>query len=79
MDDEPPRQAEASRDSDFTLSIDDVAAPITASFGIASATGAETNWREVFVRADKALYAAKARGRNRVEQWSEGLDQEQAA
>ncbi|ABC62699.1 GGDEF domain-containing protein [Erythrobacter litoralis] len=39
---------------------------LTASFGVATAREGET-YRALFARADAALYAAKAKGRNRVE------------
>lgn len=39
--------------------------PLTASFGVASAPGAQASWTELIARADAALYDAKAQGRNR--------------
>lgn len=40
---------------------------VTASIGLSSAATAKWQLEEMLARADKALYAAKARGRNRVE------------
>jgi diguanylate cyclase (GGDEF)-like protein len=42
---------------------------LTASFGVAGARGADVDFQQLFRCADQALYAAKDRGRNRVE-WS---------
>ncbi|WP_294641409.1 GGDEF domain-containing protein, partial [uncultured Aureimonas sp.] len=39
---------------------------ITASFGLANETGPVASWQTLFSVADKALYEAKAAGRNRV-------------
>jgi diguanylate cyclase (GGDEF)-like protein len=39
--------------------------PVTASFGLAHYNN-ESDWPELVARADKALYAAKRQGRNRV-------------
>ena len=39
---------------------------VTASFGVATAQDGET-YRQLFARADEALYRAKSNGRNRVE------------
>ena len=42
--------------------------PVTASVGLASVGAADKfDFEELLARADKAMYAAKARGRNRVE------------
>jgi diguanylate cyclase (GGDEF)-like protein len=40
---------------------------LTASIGVASQTGADRDLSELLGRADRALYAAKGAGRNRVE------------
>lgn len=39
---------------------------VSISIGLATASGAERSWEELFNRADAALYAAKRGGRNRV-------------
>lgn len=41
----------------------------TLSIGLATQKPNDTNWEETLKRADKALYAAKAQGRNRVAAW----------
>jgi diguanylate cyclase (GGDEF)-like protein len=41
--------------------------PMTASFGVATLSPADTAITDVIVRADKALYRSKRDGRNRVE------------
>ncbi len=40
--------------------------PISASFGVATMRAGDSNGRDALTRADAAMYAAKARGRNRV-------------
>ena len=40
---------------------------MTASFGVAGATGKAVRFDELFGAADAALFRAKAGGRNRVE------------
>ena len=40
---------------------------ITVSIGVSALASSENNWLPLFERADKALYQAKAAGRNRVE------------
>lgn len=42
------------------------AIPVTASLGLAMASELDTDWQTVLLRADAALYAAKAGGRNKV-------------
>jgi diguanylate cyclase (GGDEF)-like protein len=45
-----------------------VAQPITISMGLAIATLPDEGWQAQLARADEALYAAKAQGRNRIVQ-----------
>lgn len=40
--------------------------PVTVSLGVAGKRAGETEWASLFDRADKALYASKQNGRNRV-------------
>ena len=46
----------------------------TVSAGVAACDGEALNLEQLMKRADQALYAAKAGGRNRVERWSPRLD-----
>jgi diguanylate cyclase (GGDEF)-like protein len=48
------------------LQVGDRAVPLTASFGVAEWETNECNLEQTLMRADIALYAAKAQGRNRV-------------
>ena len=52
---------------------------ITASFGVASLNEAPDNALELLDRSDKALYAAKESGRNRVVNWRHTLEQDLAS
>lgn len=58
-----------ARIEQLVFSADDAAATrfsITASIGVASAEGADTNALDLMARADAALYVAKRTGKNRV-------------
>ncbi|MDB5098160.1 MAG: hypothetical protein JWM80_2581 [Cyanobacteria bacterium RYN_339] len=46
---------------------------ITASLGVASLTPADERVAEMLERADTALYACKAGGRNQIQIWREGM------
>jgi diguanylate cyclase (GGDEF)-like protein len=48
------------------LVVDGAAMPVTISVGIASATLSQPSFDALMKAADRALYQAKARGRNRV-------------
>jgi two-component system cell cycle response regulator len=45
---------------------DDKAIPVTISLGVVTKSTSDTDWSEIFDRADKAMYASKQGGRNRV-------------
>jgi len=45
------------------------AAPVTASFGVAALDGSAADLDSLIINADKAMYEAKARGRNRCIAW----------
>jgi diguanylate cyclase (GGDEF)-like protein/PAS domain S-box-containing protein len=49
---------------------------VTASFGVSSLSLGALEPRELLDQADRALYAAKRGGRNRVVRWDEILDQQ---
>ena len=40
--------------------------PVTISIGVATKTSSDTQWEQLFDRADKAMYLSKQGGRNRV-------------
>ncbi len=49
---------------------------ITSSFGVSTLAGGASSPKELVDQADKALYAAKEGGRNRVISWSSALEEE---
>ena len=53
--------------------IEGVAAKVTASLGVACVSQSDLNWGELLDRADRAMYAAKSGGRNRVVPWTDDL------
>jgi diguanylate cyclase (GGDEF)-like protein len=55
------------------LAVGPLTLPITTSLGVARVRAGDTELRQVLARADRALYAAKAAGRNRVGRDDAGL------
>ena len=53
--------------------VEGVKVPVTVSMGIAGRTDADDNLTAVIVKADKALYEAKKRGKNTVVQYDESM------
>lgn len=60
------------------FAVDGTAIAYTVSAGVAAAVPGETGLDTLLKRADAALYAAKAKGRNRVERCQAGLEPHQA-
>lgn len=56
-----------SRVQDNVLVVDGKSIPMTVSVGLATFQSSDRNFNDLLLRADKALYAAKENGRNRVE------------
>ena len=57
------------------VTVDGIQVPCTVSAGVASCTDGLSGIDELLRRADIALYAAKATGRNQVAVWDETLEQ----
>jgi diguanylate cyclase (GGDEF)-like protein/PAS domain S-box-containing protein len=57
-----------------TVAFDGVDIGYTISAGVAACDGEQLNLETLMKRADRALYAAKAGGRNRVQPWTPDLD-----
>lgn len=55
----------------LTLDVDGLCLVVTASFGVAVHGRADETIHDLFTRADRALYRAKQRGRNRVESFGD--------
>lgn len=53
------------RNQPYHLSEGDI--PLTVSIGVSTLTDSDDNYEQILLRADKALYLAKDRGRDRVE------------
>ena len=53
--------------------IDSARGPVTASIGVASLAPNDADWTSILGRSDRAMYAAKANGRDRIEVWTEDL------
>ena len=53
--------------SDQVMKIGSHSIPMTVSIGLATLESGDKNFNDLLRRADQALYAAKANGRNRVE------------
>lgn len=65
---------------ELPVEYDGASIPVSASIGVASCDNDAAADSELLLRnADRALYAAKSAGRNRVEVWTATLDAEQPA
>jgi diguanylate cyclase (GGDEF)-like protein len=58
------------------VAFEDARIEYTISAGVAACDGEALNLETLMKRADRALYVAKAGGRNRVEHWSPSVDAE---
>ena len=56
------------------VSVEDAVVRYSVSCGIAEMDASARDLDQLIKRADRALYAAKANGRNRVETWTDALD-----
>ena len=74
------QQARSTIESYATMGIETKGSlTVTASLGVAALEPGVKDAAALIDRADKALYLAKERGRNRVERWTESLAGNQAA
>jgi diguanylate cyclase (GGDEF)-like protein len=71
--------AEKLRESIADLEVPDLDRRLSASFGVAMLPGDAVNGEQLLRAADRALYAAKNAGRNRVEVVRSGEDRDEAA
>ena len=61
---------------EMAIPLKDAEIKITASFGVGALHASEENpYERAYIEADSALYQAKKKGKNRVEVFSESLDE----
>jgi len=58
------------------LVVDGHSIPMTVSVGVATSVDSDRSFNDLLRRADHALYAAKTRGRNRIEIANDSVDGE---